>query len=161
MAALGAKTDGINLLREGLAQSAKRGATLWQPSGLAALAELMVEKGDIAEALAAVKEALERAETTGEHWWDAELYRLHGKILLAQNKREEAQAALQHSLEIARRQQTKWFELRGAISLARMWGGQGRRRDAHELLAPVYGWFIEGLDTADLKNARVLLDTLA
>jgi predicted ATPase len=97
---------------------------------------------------------------TGERMWDAELYRTHGLVLLAENNQEESEAAFERALQVARQQQTKSFELRAATSLARLWGDQGRRAEARELLAPVYGWFTEGFDTADLKEAKALLDEL-
>src|SRR5438105_6702381 len=82
-------------------------------------------------------------------------------VLLHQDNLEESQAAFQAALRVARRQDAKSYELRAATSLARLWGEQGRRTEARELLAPVYGWFIEGFDTADLKEAKTLLDELA
>ena len=98
---------------------------------------------------------------TGEHVWDAELHRLTGTVLLAENKLDEGQASLQQAIRIAQAQQAKSLELRAATSLARLWGEQGRRAEARDLLAPVYGWFTEGFDTADLKEAKALLDQLA
>ena len=97
---------------------------------------------------------------TGEHVWDAELHRLTGTVLLAENKLDEGQASLQQAIRIAQAQQAKSLELRAATSLARLWGEQGRRAEARDLLAPVYGWFTEGFDTADLKEAKALLDEL-
>ena len=82
-------------------------------------------------------------------------------MLLAQNKLAEGEASIRQALELAREQQEKSWELRAATSLARLWGEQGRRAEARELLAPVYGWFTEGFDTADLKEAKALLDGLA
>ena len=111
-------------------------------------------------ALAALREGLEIADATGEHRWDAELHRLTGTVLLAENRLDEGQASLQQAIRIAQAQQAKALELRAAVSLARLWGEQGRRVEAHDLLAPVYGWFAEGFDTADLKEAKTLLDEL-
>ena len=82
-------------------------------------------------------------------------------MLLAQNKLAEGEASIRQALELAREQQEKSWELRAATSLARLWGEQGQRAQAHELLAPVYGWFTEGFDTADLKDAKALLEELA
>jgi predicted ATPase len=98
---------------------------------------------------------------TGERMWNAELHRIHGFVLLAENKREESEASVEQALRIAREQQAKSLELRAATSLARLWGERGRRTEGHDLLAPVYGWFTEGFDTADLKEAQALLDRLA
>ena len=97
---------------------------------------------------------------TGEHFWDAELHRLSGTVLLTENKLDEAQASLQQAIRIAQVQQAKSLELRAATNLARLWGERGRREEACNLLAPVYGWFTEGFDTADLKEAKALLDEL-
>jgi predicted ATPase len=93
--------------------------------------------------------------------WDAELHRLTGSVLLAENQLDEGQASLQQAIRIAQAQQAKSLELRAARDLARLWGEQGRRAEARDLLAPVYGWFTEGFDTADLKGAKALLDELA
>ena len=93
--------------------------------------------------------------------WDAELHRLTGAVLLAENKLVEGEASLQQAICIAQDQQAKSLELRAARDLARLWGEQGRRTEARDLLAPVYGWFTEGFDIADLKEAKALLDQLA
>ena len=103
--------------------------------------------GDRAAALAALREGLAMADVTGEHLWDAELHRLTGTVLLAENKLDEGEASLQQAIRIAQAQQAKSLELRAAASLARLWGEQGRRAEARDLLAPVYGWFTEGFDT--------------
>lgn len=86
---------------------------------------------------------------------------MKGLVLLAQGQNEEGQASLEQAIAIARQQQAKSLELRSAMSLARLWGERGRRAEAVDLLAPVYGWFTEGFDTADLKQAKALLDDLA
>ena len=111
----------------------------------------------------AIAEALAFAEESGERWWEAELHRLKGELLLAQSteNRAEAEACFHRALEVAQQQSAKAFELRAATSLARLWAEQGKRAEAHDLLAPVYGWFTEGFDTADLKDAKALLDELA
>ena len=102
----------------------------------------------------------EIARTTGEHGWDAELHRLTGTLLLAENKLIEGEASLQQAIRIAQAQQAKSLELRAVRDLARLWG-EGRRTEAYDLVAPVYSWFTEGFDTADLKEAKALLDQLA
>ena len=130
------------------------------PFGLASLAEGLARRGDRVAALAALREGLEIADATGERKWDAELHRLTGTMLLAENKRDEGQASLQQAIRIAQAQQAKSLELRAARDLARLWGEQGRRSEARDLLAPVYGWFTEGFDTADLKDAKALLEEL-
>ena len=130
------------------------------PFGLASLAEGLARRGDRAAALAALREGLEIAGATGEHMWDVELHRVTGTVLLAENELDEGQASLQQAIRIAQAQQAKSLELRAATSLARLWGEQGRRAEARDLLAPVYGWFTEGFDTADLKEAKALLAEL-
>ena len=114
------------------------------PFGLAFLAEGLARHGDRTAALAALREGLEIADATGEHKWDAELHRLTGTVLLADNKLDEGQASLQQAIRVAQAQQAKSLELRAA----------------RDLLAPVYGWFTEGFDTADLQEAKALLDEL-
>jgi predicted ATPase len=130
------------------------------PFGLASLAEGLARRGDRAAALAALREGLEIADATGEHKWDAELHRLTGTVLLAENKRGEGQASLQQAIRIAQAQQAKSLELRAARDLARLWGEQGRRAEARDLLTPVYGSFTEGFDTADLKEVKAMLNEL-
>ena len=132
-----------------------------RPYGLARLAEALTRQGEHGAALAAAREGLEAQEETGHRQWEAELHRLEGIALVGLNRLEEGQDALEEALRIARRQQAKAYELRAATSLARLWGEQGRRAEARDLLAPVYGWFTEGFDTADLKEAKALLDQLA
>jgi predicted ATPase len=100
-------------------------------------------------------------EATGEHMWDAELHRVNGLVLMAGNQLDEGRAWLDQAIRIARQQQAKSLELRAATSLARSWGEQSRRAEACDLLGPVYGWFTEGFDTADLKDAAKLLSDLA
>jgi predicted ATPase len=100
---------------------------------------------------------------TGERRWEAELYRLQGELLLARatGQDTEAETCFRQALDIARRQQAKSWELRAAMSLARLWQRRGKRADAHTLLASVYHWFTEGFDTADLQEAKALLEALA
>ena len=103
-------------------------------------------------------------DSTEERCWEAELYRLQGELLLRQavpDAAREAEACFQQALDVARRQQAKSLELRAAMSLSRLWQQQGKRAEAHELLAPIYGWFTEGFDTADLQEAKALLEALA
>ncbi len=153
----GAVEEAIGRIREGVTKSTRLG----RPYGLAFLAEGLVSHGDRAAALAAIREGLEIARATGELWWDAELYRLTGTVLLAENKLNEGEASFQQALHIAQAQQAKSLELRAARDLARLWGEQGRRTEARDLVAAVYSWFTEGFDTADLKEAKALLDQLA
>jgi len=156
----GAVDEAIARIREGVINWTRLGRTILLPYGLAFLAEGLARHGDRAAALAALREGLATADATGEHMWDAELHRVTGTALLADNKLEEGQASLQQAIRIARAQQAKSLELRAARDLARLWGEQGRRAEARDLLAPFYEWFTEGLDTADLKEAKALLDQL-
>jgi predicted ATPase len=107
-----------------------------------------------------VREGLEHQERTGQRRWEPELRRLKGIALTALNRVAEAQTSFEVALCAARRQQAKAYELRAATSLARLWGEQSRRTEARDLLAPVYGWFTEGFDTPDLKEAKALVDQL-
>jgi predicted ATPase len=153
----GAAEEAITRIREGVTKSTGPG----RPFGLAFLAEGLVWRGDRTAAVAALKEGLQLTRTTGEHGWDAELHRLAGTLLLAENKLIEGEASLQQAIRIAQAQQAKSLELRAVRDLARLWGEQGRRTEARDLVAPVYSWFTEGFDTADLKEAKALLDQLA
>ena len=137
------------------------GRTTLLPYGCGFLAEGFARHGDRAAALAALREGLETAGATGEHGWDAELHRLAGTVLLAENRLNEGEASLQQAIRIAQAQQAKSLELRAVRDLARLWGEQGRRTEACDLVAPVYSWFTEGFDTTDLKEAKALLDQLA
>jgi predicted ATPase len=107
-------------------------------------------------------EALTLAETTGERWYESEIHRLKGALLLQQNSNNQAEAenCFHQAIVGAQNQQAKSWELRASASLARLWQQQGKRQEAYDLLAPVYGWFTEGLDTADLQEAKALLAAL-
>jgi predicted ATPase len=156
----GAVDEAIARIREGIARWTRLGRTILLPYGLAFLAEGLARHGDRGAALAASREGLEIAGATGEHMWDVELHRVTGTVLLAENQLDEGQASLQEAIRIAQAQRAKSLELRGVCDLARLWGEQGRRAEARDLLAPVYDWFTEGFDTVDLKEAKVLLDEL-
>jgi predicted ATPase/class 3 adenylate cyclase len=157
MTAQGAFEEAIAHLRDGLRQP--RSIRL-RHYGLARLAEALSHTGEHQQALTAVGKGLEDQERTGQRRWEPELHRLEGVALVGLNRLEEAQRAIEKALRVARRQQAKAYELRAATSLAQLWGEQGRRAEASDLLAPVYGWFTEGFDTADLKEARALLGEL-
>jgi predicted ATPase len=113
--------------------------------------------------LDASAEAIALAEDTGEHNWDAETWRVRGELLLIGSAPDgrEAESCFRRGLEVARRQEAKSFELRAATSLSRLWQRQGKPADARQLLGEIYGWFTEGFDTADLKEAKALLEELA
>jgi predicted ATPase len=116
-----------------------------------------------AAGLTVLAEALMLVDKTGERWYEPEIYRLKGALLLQQSpdKHAEAQACFHHALDVARSRQAKSLELRVATSLARLWQQQGKHAEAYQLLAEVYGWFTEGFDTADLQEAKALLNELA
>ena len=137
-------------------------AEILRPYWLALLAETHGILGEPEAGLTALAEALTVVDKTGEQWYAPELYRLKGELLLQQSSdhHPEAERCFQHALAIARHQQAKSLELRAATSLARLWQQQGKRQEAHDLLAPVYERFTEGFDTADLKDAKALLDAL-
>ena len=116
--------------------------------------------GQIQESLALVDEALQIVGRTGERWYAAELNRHKGQLLLRQGHAEAAEELYRKALSIAREQEAKLWELRAAASLARLSRDQGRRAEAGDFLAPIYSWFTEGFDTADLNEAKALLDEL-
>ena len=130
------------------------------PHHTALLARACAIAGQVEQALAALDEALQTANSTGERWLDAELHRHKGRLLLRQGQVDAAEGLYRKALEIAREQEAKLWELRAAVSLAQLRHNQGRRAEARDLLAPVYGWFTEGFDTPDLKEAKALLDSL-
>ena len=126
------------------------------------MADVADHLGSPADGLQVLTEAYLLVEQHEERWWKAEVCRLRGVLLLRQPmpQQAEAKAWLQRALDIARRQEAKSLELRAAMSLSRLWQQQGKWATAHELLAPVYGWFTEGFDTADLQEAKALLEEL-
>ena len=152
--------DGISLLRSGSTATRATGAELWMPDYIALLARACEIAGQIEEAVTLLDEALQIIERTGECWVAAELNRHKGQLLLRQGHTEAAEELYRKALSIAREQEAKLWELRAAASLARLRRDQGRHAEAHDLLAPVYGWFTEGFDTPDLKDAKALLDQL-
>jgi predicted ATPase len=149
---------GISLLRGRLAAYRATGAEVWTPYQIALLAAACEIAGQIEVGLTLLEDALQIAEKTGARWFAAELNRLKGQWLLKQGHPEAAERLYRKALSIAEEQGAKMWELRAAVSLARLRSDQGRRAEAHDLLAPVYGWFTEGLDTPDLKEAKALLD---
>jgi predicted ATPase len=151
---------GIAQLREGLAAYRAIGAQIECSHWLALLAGAHCDSGQPAHGLRLIAEALDHVAQTGIVYYEAELHRLEGELRLRLDTPDEqrAEASFRRALEIARQQQAKSWELRAATSLARLRGEQGRRTEARDLLAPVYGWFTEGFDTADLKDAKAVLD---
>jgi TOMM system kinase/cyclase fusion protein len=159
----GQAQEGVEQINQGLRAYRATGSELRRPYLLALLAEAHGTIGEPEAGLTVLTEALTFVETTGERWCEAELHRLKGALLLqgSSENSTEAETCFHHALEIARTQQAKSFELRTATSLARLWQSQGKRDGARQVLGDVYGWFTEGFDTADLKDAKILLDALA
>jgi predicted ATPase len=153
--------DGILLLRSGLSAYRSSGAELWMPYHIALLARACETAGQVNEAVTLFDDALQIAERTGERWLEPELNRHKGQLLLRQGNSETAEELYRKALRIAEKQGARLWELRAAVSLARLRRDQGRRAEARDLLAPIYGWFTEGFDTTDLSEAKALLDELA
>jgi predicted ATPase len=157
----GCTGEGIEQMRRGVAAYRTTGSELWVPHFLALAADVHARAGRATEGLGLLDEALARVEATGERWVEAELHRLRGELLRSSAERDRAEACFHRALAVAREQGARMWELRAATSLARLQRDQGRRDDARTLLAPIYGWFTEGFDTADLKDAKALLEELA
>jgi predicted ATPase len=155
--------SGTKAFRGALKAYVDQGNRLFVPIYQASLAEIEAERQGGEAALALLDEALSLAEQTGEHWTDAFLHRVRGEILLKRDPANAAPAeqAFLTAITVAQQQMAKSFELRAAMSMARLWRDQGKRDEARDLLAPVYGWFTEGFDTRDLKEAKALLHGLA
>jgi predicted ATPase len=147
-------------IREGLAAYRATGARMQSTYHLILLAQALAACRRHGEGLKAVREAAALVEETGERYVEAEVHRLEGNLLLAETGSAEAEACYVRALEVARAQEARSLELRAACDLARLWAERGDRARAAELLAPVYGWFKEGFDTADLEEAKALLDAL-
>jgi predicted ATPase len=190
LAEQGQRKEGIRLMRQGLAGWRATGAEIAQSIWLALLAEAYGKEGQIEEGLTVLAEALAIVNKTGERVYEAELYRLKGQLTLqqfqvsgskfqvsenqkakgkktrrrlassVQSLESEAEECFHRAIEIARKQQAKSLELRAVMSLSGLWQQQGKRKEAHEMLAEVYGWFTEGFDTKDLQEAKVLLEEL-
>jgi predicted ATPase len=150
-------------MQQGLTAILAIGQTIARPVCLVLLAEAAGYVGQVAAGLRLLAEALEAVEASERRELLAEAYRLQGAFLLRQAVPEvtQAEACFQQALAVARRQQARSYELRAAVSLSRLWQQQGKRQEAFALLVPIYGWFTEGFDTADLQEARALLDALA
>ena len=145
----------------GLAGAEKIKLTMYLPAHLGYLASAYASGGDIDRAHSLLDQAVQRADETAEHVFTAELHRLRGELLIGSGIADEAAGEFAEAIVVARRQEAKMWELRAATSLARLLRGQGRREEARDVLAPVYGWFTEGFETTDLRGARALLDELA
>jgi predicted ATPase len=163
LAKQGEGADGLSQMVQGLSTYRATGAEAWCHYWLILLAEAYGIATRYEDGLIALTEALALVAQNGECYYEAEAYRLKGDLLLAQSSdnRTETEACFHEAVAVARRQQAKSLELRAAMSLARLWQQQGKRAEARELLAPIYGWFTEGFDTADLQEAQALLEELS
>ncbi len=159
LGATGRHDEGIAELRDSLARQRAAGSEIARPQFAWMLGDVCLRAGKYEEAAAAITDGLDTAARTGDHYWDAELFRLKGAIAVqSRGALVDAEGHFLAALDEAKARDAKSFELRAATSLARLWHAQGRHRDAEQLLRPVYEWFTEGLDTADLIAARRLLD---
>jgi predicted ATPase len=165
LAEQGQSTEGIGQMHQGIAAWQATGAEVFRPYSLGLLAEAYGKAGQAEEGLPLLAEALAAANNTGERYYEAELYRLKGAMLLTQADKEprwlEAEESFRQALAVARHQQAKSLELRATMSLSRLWQRLGKRAEARQLLAEIYGWFTEGFDTADLQEAKALLAELS
>ena len=163
LAAQGHEAEGVQQIQQGIAAWRATGADVNRPWFLALLAEACGKAGKAEEGLAAVAEALTVVHTRANRVCEAELYRLKGELqlMLATDNAAEAETCFRQALAVARQQQARSLELRAALSLARLWQQQGKRAEARQLLAEVYGWFTEGFGTTDLQEAKALLEELA
>jgi adenylate cyclase len=171
LAMQGQGEEGMAQVRQGITALRATGQALHVPYLCTVLADVAAHLGHVEDGLQALAEAHTLVEQQEERWWEAEIHRLRGVLLLRQTSaaaqqqtgtpQAEAETWLQRALDVARRQEAKALELRAAMSLSRLWQQQGKQAEARALLAPVYGWFTEGFDTADLQEARVLLEQLS
>ena len=152
--------EGGAAIRAGLADWLATGAVVGSAYHRSLLAETCARQGDTDDALAILTEALSEVKRTGEQWGEAELTRQVGDMHRLKGDRDAAERHFWQAIEIARGQSAKLFELRAAVSLARLWSEQGKRAEARKLLAPTYGWFTEAFNLRDLKEAKALLDEL-
>src|SRR5262249_18875383 len=158
----GEASSAIQQITSGVTALRSAGATFWASLSLSYLSKAYAELGQFEKAWRCIGEAMTAVETTKERMWEAGVHRTAGEIalLLPEPDAAKAEAYFERALAVARQQQAKSFELRASMSLARLWRDQGKVREARELLASVYGWFTEGFDTRDLKEAKALLESL-
>ena len=160
LALTGRASEAVEMLISGISAYRTTGGTVFTPLTFPILAHAHAELGQFQEAWRCIGEAMTAVETAKEKWCEAEVHRVAGEIELISPKPDaaKAEAHFERALSVARAQQAKSWELRAATSLARLWRDQGKREEAHDLLAPIYGWFTEGFDTLDLKQAKALLE---
>jgi class 3 adenylate cyclase/predicted ATPase len=164
LALTGKAADAVQMITSGITALRSTGSTLWMPLQLSYLARAYAELGQFDHAWRCIDEAMTAVETAKERWHEADVYRMAGEIalLLPKPDVEKAEAYFERALAVARQQQAKSWELRAAMSMARLWRDHhGKRQEGHDHLAPIHGWFTEGFDTLDLKEAKALLDALA
>jgi predicted ATPase len=158
----GKASDAVRAITSGITSLRSTEATLYEPYNLSYLAMAYAELGQLDDARRCIDDAIDKVEISKEKWCEAEAYRIAGEVELKSPEPDavKAQAYFERALAVARAQQAKSWELRAAMSMARLWRDQGKRDEARDFLAPVYGWFTEGFDTVDLKEAKALLDEL-
>jgi predicted ATPase len=163
LALTGKAWDAVHMITSGITASRSTGATQVMPRHLSHLAGAYAELGQFDDAWRCISEAMTAIETTKERWHEAEVNRTAGEIALKSPESDaaKAEAYFERALAVARQQQAKSWELRAAMSMARLWRDQGKREEARDLLAQVHGWFTEGFDTLDLKEAKALMEELA
>ena len=159
----GKASDAVRTITSGLSAWRATGTTVWMPTYLSYLTRAHAELGQFDEASRSISEAIIAVQTTNESWYEADIHRIAGEIALKSPEPDavKAEAYFERALAVARQQQAKSWELRAAMSMAWLWRDQGKPQQARELLAPVYGWFTEGFDTLDLKEAKALLNALS
>jgi adenylate cyclase len=153
--------QGIAEMQEGMEHSESAPERCHKTTCLCTLAEILAKAGRLEDGLGTLSKALAFVEETSERYAEAELHRVRAELLLMQGNETDAETSLHKAIEIARRQSAKSWELRATTSLARLWQRQGKVDEARQALAEIYGWFTEGFDSADLKEAKDLLDELA
>jgi predicted ATPase len=159
----GEASKAIYLITSALAVWKSTGSTVFVPMALFYLASAYADAGLFDDAWRCVSEAMATVEVTGERWFEAAIHQRAGEIVLMSHTRDATKAAahFERALVVARKQQAKSLELRATTSIARLWRDEGKVQEAWQILVPIYRWFTEGLDTRDLKDAKVLLDSLA
>jgi predicted ATPase len=159
----GKASDAVRAITSGMTSFRSTGAALYEPWHLSHLAMAYTELGQPEDARRCIDDAINKVERSKEKWCETEVHRIAGAIALKSvaPDTEKAEKHFERALRVAHQQQQKSYELRAAISLARLWRDEGMVREARELLAPVYGWFTEGFETRDLKEAKALLEELA
>jgi len=162
LALTGKASEAVQTMTSGITAFRSTGATLWMPWYLSYLARAYAALDHFDDAWRCIGEAMTAIETTKETWFEPEIHRVAGEVALKSPEPHaaKAEAYFERALAVAHAQQAKSWELRAAMSMARLWRDQGKRDEAHDLLAPVYSWFTEGFDTLDLREAKALLDEL-